>query len=113
MIMITDPQDDISQLGIKTFSEDEILPCPICGEPNDVRGTAHRYCEEADRNIEIVKAHQEAFNKLPADVILTLNIMVASYYEGLADKKEVGDNVSFWIYTVREAMNEKHKEMHS
>jgi len=112
--MTTDGLDDVSQLGITTTHTDYAVSCELCGDSMDSeRGFTHEKCRQAQERLEIIDAHQSAFNKLPADVILTLNIMVASYYEGLADKKEVGENISFWIYTVQEGMKEKHKEMHS
>lgn len=59
------------------------------------------------------KAFQEALNDMPADFILTFNIMVSIYYEGLEDKKNAGDNVELLCFLAKEAVKEKSKQLKS
>ncbi len=84
--------------------------CPVCKEP--YRGT-HEACLIAVEDYENEQDHQKAFNKLTADKILTLQLMVASYIETLADKDEPGEVITFWRDTCNIAMANKHKFMRS
>lgn len=90
--------------------------CTNCGQRKpDSEFITHDYvCEQCVEDMLKDKkenAFQEALNEMPADFILTFNIVVSIYYEGLEDKKNAGDNVELLCFFAKEAVKEKSKQM--
>lgn len=87
--------------------------CLTCGEKH-VRDEfePHAFqCKWCDKEQD--DAFQKALNGMPADFVLTFNLVVATYYEGLAEKGSIGENIEKLIEFGKRAQEEKRKEFHS
>lgn len=114
---MTDPRT-ITRFDLDHANLDEVgIYCTTCGVQKYPREfvTHNDICErcvEDDLRSEQEKAFQNALNDMPADFILTFNIVVSIYYEGLADKKNPGEVVELLCYFAKEAVKEKSKQLH-
>jgi len=111
---MTDPRE-VTREMIANATLDEVGQiCQTCGEKKRPEFfTEHvNDCDSCVRD-NAKDAFQRALNAMPADFILTYNLVVATYYEGLGDKKEVGENIQDMIDFGKEAQEQKSKYFHS
>lgn len=93
-------------------SDFEPIPtCEVCGEPSYWSPCIQ--CEEQTERDAKEQAFQRALNEMPADFVVSFNLIVSAYYERLADKKSVGENLELLCYFAKQAVKEKSKQLHS